>query len=126
MRSHRKTVALNRASFLRVLFHMRSFWKRFTNHINFFQSHEFFFASASATIVKVALNARMGFRLRGGGENRSKREKISNIHKKENTNGKVYTSNPEGALLSNIFANKVYGKIFWRDWMLERAWFRLY
>lgn len=36
-------------------FHMRLFWQQFTNHIYFFQLHEYFVASARASIVKGAL-----------------------------------------------------------------------
>lgn len=48
MRSHRTTVALNRASFVLVLFHMRLFLQQFTNHILFYRSREFFVALARA------------------------------------------------------------------------------
>lgn len=50
---HRKTVALNRTSFVRVLFHMRLFGNSCEPY-SFFWSHEYFLAFVCAPIVTAA------------------------------------------------------------------------
>ena len=52
MRLHRKTVALDRATVVRLLFHMRLFRQQFTIQIYIFRSHDYLVASDRAPIVK--------------------------------------------------------------------------
>ena len=52
MRLHRKTVALDRATVVRLLFHLRLFRQQFTIQISIFRSHDYLVASDRAPIVK--------------------------------------------------------------------------
>lgn len=56
---NRTTVALNRTSFVRVLFHMQFFCHQFTDHFYFFRSYEYIVTSARAHIVKRTLHTHL-------------------------------------------------------------------
>lgn len=56
---NRTTVALNRTSFVRVLFHMQFFWHQFTDHFYFFRYYEYIVTSARTPIVKRTLHTHL-------------------------------------------------------------------